>query len=121
MSGVHVEDDGQDASLSSLNPLAPENCSASLRYRLRASNYQAIEGGYAIQPDRPDLRPVLSHHERQAQPGRRHHRSFWVEEHQPERTVGLAVGTRIRAYPLLIARAYGRTGTIAFSIPGRPG
>jgi hypothetical protein len=38
-----------------------------------------------------------------------------------ERTVVLAFSARIGAYSLLIARAYGATGSIAFSIPGRPG
>ena len=38
-----------------------------------------------------------------------------------ERAVVLALSTRIRAYPLLIAGAYGATGSIAFSVPGQPG
>ena len=36
--------------LSHLNPPTLQDCSASLRYLLRAINYQAIESAYALQP-----------------------------------------------------------------------
>lgn len=55
MSGVHVDDDAQNAGLSSLNPSALQNYGTSLRYLLRAINYQVIESAYAVQPGRPDL------------------------------------------------------------------